>query len=605
MRRLAATILTFAYLVPAGSLHASATPSVRVVDVQGMQVVTVAPDAEPAETLRADIVILGGGLGGVAAALSACEAGRTVILTEETDWLGGQATAQGVSALDENGHIERSGGTRSYLEFRTRIRDWYWANTKLTAKAKADPMLDPGNSWVTRLGFEPKVGVAAIDDMLAPHRASQKLKVLYRCRIARAERTGRNINGVEVVHLERGTLTRLEGTYFIDATELGDALVVCKVAHVVGAESREQTGEPHARPDGPHPECVQSYTYPFALRLQKEPGQPIPRPPGYEQNREKQPYTLKHLYHDKRGWVRYGVFEHVEGSYGPFWTYRRLIDAANFNDPAYSEDVAMINWPGNDYRGGSLLADSPDDVLRSLREAKLLALGFCHWLQTEAPRDGGGQGHPNMVLDRQAMGTTDGLSKYPYIRESRRIRAAYTIVEQDVASAFQENRARARHFADSVGIGWYGIDIHPNDAEQKLPPAATRPFQIALGALVSVDTDNLIPACKNIGTTHITNGCYRLHPIEWNIGEAAGLLAASCLRLGVTPAELRADAARLLELQHQLVNRGVPIFWYIDIGPQDPGFAAAQLAPFTDPKELRRTERAMQYRTTPGTRPGG
>ncbi|WP_454702255.1 FAD-dependent oxidoreductase [Agrobacterium burrii] len=28
------------------------------------------------------------------------------------------------------------------------------------------------------------------------------------------------------------------------------------------------------------------------------------------------------------------------------------------------------------------------------------------------------------------------------------------------------------------------------------------------------------------GTTHITNGCYRLHPVEWNIGEVAGMLAA-------------------------------------------------------------------------------
>ncbi|MGG2474547.1 FAD-dependent oxidoreductase, partial [Rhizobium sp. BR5] len=34
---------------------------------------------------------------------------------------------------------------------------------------------------------------------------------------------------------------------------------------------------------------------------------------------------------------------------------------------------------------------------------------------------------------------------------------------------------------------------------------------------------------KNIGTTHITNGCYRLHPVEWNIGEVAGMLAAYCL----------------------------------------------------------------------------
>jgi hypothetical protein len=45
-----------------------------------------------------------------------------------------------------------------------------------------------------------------------------------------------------------------------------------------------------------------------------------------------------------------------------------------------------------------------------------------------------------------------------------------------------------------------------------------------LGALIPIRMENLLPAAKNIGTTHITNGCYRMHPVEWNIGEAAGAL---------------------------------------------------------------------------------
>ena len=40
--------------------------------------------------------------------------------------------------------------------------------------------------------------------------------------------------------------------------------------------------------------------------------------------------------------------------------------------------------------------------------------------------------------------------------------------------------------------------------------------------LLPVRMRNLFPACKNIGTTHITSGCYRLHPVEWGIGEAVG-----------------------------------------------------------------------------------
>ena len=33
-------------------------------------------------TLRADVVIVGGGLGGVAAAIAVCRSGRTAVLTE-------------------------------------------------------------------------------------------------------------------------------------------------------------------------------------------------------------------------------------------------------------------------------------------------------------------------------------------------------------------------------------------------------------------------------------------------------------------------------------------------------------------------------------------
>ena len=42
-----------------------------------------------------------------------------------------------------------------------------------------------------------------------------------------------------------------------------------------------------------------------------------------------------------------------------------------------------------------------------------------------------------------------------------------------------------------------------------------------MGALILVRIRNLLAAAKNIGTTHITNGCFRLHPVEWNTGEAA------------------------------------------------------------------------------------
>ena len=71
--------------------------------------------------LSADLVIAGAGLGGCAAALSALRNNLKVILTEETDWLGGQLSQQGVPP-DEHQWIETHGGTKLYRELRHFIR---------------------------------------------------------------------------------------------------------------------------------------------------------------------------------------------------------------------------------------------------------------------------------------------------------------------------------------------------------------------------------------------------------------------------------------------------------------------------------------------------
>jgi hypothetical protein len=88
------------------------------------------------------------------------------------------------------------------------------------------------------------------------------------------------------------------------------------------------------------------------------------------------------------------------------------------------------------------------------------------------------------------------------------------------------------------------------------------PFQIPLGALIPVRVENMLPACKNLGVTHITNGCYRLHPVEWNIGEAAGALAAYCLQEGKQPRQVRNNQDALADFQHLLADKlGVELAW--------------------------------------------
>jgi hypothetical protein len=183
-----------------------------------------------------------------------------------------------------------------------------------------------------------------------------------------------------------------------------------------------------------------------------------------------------------------------------------------------------------------------------------------YWLQTELPRPDGGTGLPGLRLRGDVMGTTDGFAKAPYIRESRRIEARYRIVEQDLSMAVRGDRG-AVAYPDTVGIGMYRIDLHPSTGGDTYIDVASCPFQIPLGALLPVRLRNLLPAGKNIGTTHITNGCYRLHPVEWNIGEVAGALAAHCLENRLEPSQVHADDNRLRAFQDELVVDGVELAW--------------------------------------------
>ena len=126
------------------------------------------PEAGPGDV---PILIIGGGTGGVAAALAAARAGRRVLLTEETDWIGGQLTAQAVPP-DENPWIETFGGTRSYRAFREGVRDYYRRHFPLTPDARANPLLNPGDGFVSRLCHEPRVALAVLEAMLAPYVSS-------------------------------------------------------------------------------------------------------------------------------------------------------------------------------------------------------------------------------------------------------------------------------------------------------------------------------------------------------------------------------------------------------------------------------------------------
>ncbi len=526
--------------------------------------------------IRADVAIIGGGVGGCAAALAALRNGQTVVMTEPTRWIGGQLTSQAVPP-DEHPWIEQFGANASYRSFRDAIRAIYRRDYPLTEAARSARHLNPGGGNVSRLCHEPRVALAALTAMLAPYVSSGRLLVLLDHEPASADVRGDRVRAVEVRDIRSHRGRTLVAPYYLDATELGDLLPLAGVEHVIGAESHDQTGEPHA-PSNAQPLNQQAITACFAVEYfagQDHVGDP---PAEYAFWRDYKP-ALRPEWPGKLLDLTYSdPITKKPGSRGfdprgagaGLWVYRRIIDPRHFVAGSYpgSSGATLVNWPQNDYLLGPLVGPGITREIAAghVARARQLSLALLYWLQTECPRPDGKTGWRGLKLRNDLVGTDDGMAMAVYVRESRRIQAEFTVTENHVGLDARRRELKmddvaAAKFADSVGVGAYRIDLHPSTGGDNYIDIGSLPFQIPLGALIPRRMENLLPACKNLGVTHISNGCYRLHPVEWGIGEAAGALAAYCLATGEPPRAVRAGAKRLAAFQAMLASQGVELDW--------------------------------------------
>ena len=534
--------------------------------------------SKPPKELHSDIIIIGGGLGGCAAALGALNSGINVILCEETDWLGGQLTTQGVPP-DEHKWIEKFGCTQSYRQLRESVRGFYRKNYPLTKTAKNNILLNPGNGSVSRICAEPKAYLKCIENLFKKYLATKQLTILRNSIPKSAELIRDEIRCISVENQRTGNITLLRGDYFVDSTELGDLLTITKCEHVVGTEGKNETNELHM-PERQSSKNQQAFTMCFAIEHMDGETHTIDKPDSYKFWRNFIPKItppwpgrlLDFSYtHPPTGLKKVLGFnpsgQHKSGIIN-LWKYRRIRAKENFTNQSNLQDVSLINWPQNDYLLGNLTGVSLEERKTHINKSKELNLSLLYWLQTEAPKDDGGTGWPGLRIKKDIFGTSDGMAKYPYVRESLRIKALTTILEQDCGV---ENRAqllrlhpskiKAKQYHDSVGIGHYQIDLHPTTEGDNYIDFPALPFELPLGALIPIRINNLIAGSKNIGSTHVTNGCYRLHPVEWNIGEVAGNLAAACIAQKCYPREIRNNPKKLKDFQNLLIKKGIEIQW--------------------------------------------
>jgi hypothetical protein len=554
-------------------------------------------DAEADGTVvdeRYDVIVAGAGSGGIAAAIQARRLGATVLLLEETDWVGGQMGAAAVTSMDGGGGPT---GTGMYGEWRARVEAYYGDTTRFPPAGKSIHTCYGGPS----VCFEPRVGRELLETWLE----EEGVVLRDRTRVVRVLREGDLVVGVET---SDGLL--VGSTVLIDATELGDVIPLTGARYRVGNSTSDAVNLDA---------CIQDLTYLAVMRRYPD---AVPAalvisapPPGYTPELRADFATLL---------TRDGIPEGYPLGLAWHSTYRGMPDSTNplSYDNTMGDQITRTGMNfANDYPGyradwvlndGACAADARcceagvcDGAVAGLRRdvcchvlgtwrdtlrvryledraerrridcaAKLLTLQFLHYFQTEidsrwSVADDEGYDSPYNLEDNACPDMPAALQPLerlltvvPYVRESRRIVALHTLTAAEIYRDTANPLARTR-FITSLAVGDYGTDLHNCHADDQLEGYLGETgadgsgggyFQVPFETLVPERIDGFLPAEKNIGVTRLVNGATRLQPITMLTGAAAGTIAALAVRDGVQP-----RAVDPLDVQVALVDGGAAV----------------------------------------------
>lgn len=494
-----------------------------------------------ATQLTTDLLIVGGGTGGTAAAIQAARRGVSTILVSEFDWLGGMLTTAGVAAPDGNELAAWQTG--------------FWGAFLRELQQKQPEGLD--HSWVSLFTYDPRVGAEIFADWVKELPNLTWISGQTHLAVIRQDNAILGVNFQDY---------QINAKITIDGTELGDLLALAEIPHRWGWEWREEFGEvsaPVSSNELTEQYPVQSPTWVFiAQDYQKESAPTLKPLSSYDPAR----------FQD--AWKNYGVEK--------FFNYGRLPD-----------DRLMINWPiaGNDY-GVNLnrLIGSTSEKQNFLQEAYDHSYNFAYFLQQESGKN---IGLAESIFPQKNSYHT-GFALHPYYRESRRLKGKVTIIEQDILPKLGGVVAALPMFnnqVNAIAIGDYANDHHYPGIEFALLPKSLRwggrwtgtPFTIPYQALVPENLDGFLVCDKNISVSHIANGSTRLQPVVINIGQAAGMAAALCIELNCQPQDLPVRQLQEALLTDKLAPSGIiPCF---NLPPDHPEWLTWQRYYLDNPTE--------------------
>lgn len=490
------------------------------------------------ETIQTEVLVVGGGTGGVAAAVQAARRGARTVLVSECNWLGGMLTSAGVTAPDG----------LELLAFQTGL----WGEFLQALRQRQPEGLD--HAWVSFFTYEPQIGARIFADWVA---ALPNLRWIWGQTPQAVQQQGNCVTGVRFQDYQ------VMAQIALDATELGDLLALADLPYRWGWEWQSEWQEPSAPV---HPNTmtstypVQAPTWVFVLQEFGAEAAPIlPEPPSSAAS----------------------LFDRTWEGYGPeqFLNYGRL-----------PGNRFMINWPeqGNDYGlQANRLIESDSARQAFLQEAYGHAYSYACWLQQQLGRRYGLAADVFPVPAPAQAGLGGGaFALQPYYRESRRLVGLTTMREQDILPVTGGQTAalpvNAAGEVRAIAIGNYANDHHYPGFRLALQPKSMRwggrwtgtPFALPYDCLVPATTEGLLVCEKNISVSHIANGATRLQPTVLGLGQAAGMAAALCVERHCQPRDLPVRELQTALLQDPTAPLAlVPL---LNVLPSDPDWRSWQ-----------------------------
>lgn len=521
-----------------------------------------------------DVVVLGGTSGGIAAAVQAARMGKSVVLIESTEHLGG-LTSGGLGATDIGnkkaiGGVARQFYHRVYLHY-LKEDSWVYEDRR-NYRSTGEYGKGGAESWDREKAwwmFEPHVAEAIFKQMIR----GTGVSVIYNERLDLNGGVLKEGSRIVAIKTESGEVFR--GKMFIDATYEGDLMAEAGVSYTVGRESNSKYGEtlngvqtqnaryhqfeksvdPYVRPgepssgllpgvhgDGPGDEgqCdhrVQAYCFRMCLTDVVENKVAFAKPEDYDELR----YELL---------LRYYEAGYDDIPWLPHMMPNRKTDTNNKH--GFSTDNIGMNYsyPDADYATRAKIIAEHASYQKGLM-----------WTLSKHPRV------PQHIrekvsswgLARDEFTDNGGWPHQLYVREARRMVSDYVMTE--------ENCRYQRVASDSVGLGAYGMDSHNTQRyvdddgyvrnEGDVQVWVAGPYPISYRSIIpnAQECSNLlVPVC--LSASHIAFGSIRMEPVFMVLGQSAA--TAACIAIDNEVEVQQLDYQRL---RKRLLSDGQILEW--------------------------------------------